>query len=222
MIDYQLEIIKKTRKTVSLKIKNSQTVTLLVPKRFDLDLVDSILEKHQNWIQKNLAKNLEKDQELKSISSQDQLLSEVLGELDFDSNPKKTKKKWETDFYPILDKEVDRYLAKTGLDKTNIDLKIGVFKTKWGSCQRKKALTNFSIFKTSNTKFVLKFNLALVFVPKRLIEYVVAHELTHILEMNHSSNFWQKLERIYPNSKTASKELKSYGNWLIFTNQQFK
>jgi predicted metal-dependent hydrolase len=37
----------------------------------------------------------------------------------------------------------------------------------------------------------------LVFGPKRVLEYVVAHELTHLIERNHSEAFWRKLRTVF-------------------------
>jgi predicted metal-dependent hydrolase len=41
-----------------------------------------------------------------------------------------------------------------------------------------------------------------------LIDYVVAHELAHILEMNHSSRFWEHVGRIYPQYDEAKNLLR--------------
>jgi predicted metal-dependent hydrolase len=45
-------------------------------------------------------------------------------------------------------------------------------------------------------------------MPLYLIDYVVAHELSHLIEMNHSEAFWQTVNRIYPGYREARKELK--------------
>jgi predicted metal-dependent hydrolase len=66
-------------------------------------------------------------------------------------------------------------------------------KTRWGSCSAKGNLS---------------FNYKLLFVPPRLVEYVVCHELCHLKEMNHSKNFWQLLGRMIPDYKERRMELK--------------
>ena len=45
--------------------------------------------------------------------------------------------------------------------------------------------------------------------PKNVIDYVILHELVHVLEKNHSSKFWSKVEDICPNYKNDRKWLKS-------------
>jgi len=69
-------------------------------------------------------------------------------------------------------------------------------KTRWGSC---------------NTRGVIYLNWRLIQMPLHLVDYVIAHELSHLLEMNHSPDFWQWVKSIYPNYLMARRELKQYG-----------
>jgi predicted metal-dependent hydrolase len=41
-----------------------------------------------------------------------------------------------------------------------------------------------------------------------LIDYVVAHELAHLKEMNHGPRFWAVVERLYPDWKNAKAEIR--------------
>jgi predicted metal-dependent hydrolase len=49
----------------------------------------------------------------------------------------------------------------------------------------------------------LSFQWRLVLAPKEILDYVVVHELAHLIERNHSSRFWAKVEEFYPEYKTA-------------------
>ena len=53
-------------------------------------------------------------------------------------------------------------------------------------------------------------NSLLVQLPWELIDYVILHELTHTLEMNHSKAFWSQLQKICPNSPKLKKQIKNY------------
>ncbi|GHT90932.1 hypothetical protein AGMMS49545_23970 [Betaproteobacteria bacterium] len=66
-------------------------------------------------------------------------------------------------------------------------------KTRWGSCNAKGEIR-------------LSWRLMQFSVP--LIDYVVAHELAHLKEMNHSPLFWATVERIYPGWQRARNEIR--------------
>jgi predicted metal-dependent hydrolase len=69
----------------------------------------------------------------------------------------------------------------------------------WGSCSRKKNL-NFS------TRLLL--------APLEVIDYVIVHELAHLIEMNHSSKFWAIVEKADPTFRAKEKWLKDHGRSL--------
>jgi predicted metal-dependent hydrolase len=47
----------------------------------------------------------------------------------------------------------------------------------------------------------------LIHRPEALADYVVAHEVAHLLEMNHSKRFWAIVERLYPDWRHAKRAL---------------
>ncbi|MBN1756832.1 MAG: M48 family metallopeptidase, partial [Chitinispirillaceae bacterium] len=66
-------------------------------------------------------------------------------------------------------------------------------KTKWGGCNRKAGHIRL------NTELAKK--------PKDLVEYVLVHEMVHLLEPTHSERFVAILEKHYPGWKDARAEL---------------
>ena len=51
--------------------------------------------------------------------------------------------------------------------------------------------------------------------PTEVIDYVVVHELCHRKEMNHSKNFWRKVEKVLPDYIRSVKWLKNEGSQII-------
>lgn len=92
---------------------------------------------------------------------------------------------------------IAHYSPKLGVVVTRLPhFRLSRAKTRWGSC---------------NSKGVIHLNWRLIQLPIELIDYVVAHELSHLIEMNHSPAFWAQVERIYPNFRAARTRLKEYG-----------
>ncbi|MFY9326750.1 MAG: SprT family zinc-dependent metalloprotease [Georgfuchsia sp.] len=71
-------------------------------------------------------------------------------------------------------------------------LSLSSARTRWGSCSATG----------------IRLNWRLIHLPLHLIDYVVAHELAHLEQMNHSPRFWAVVERLYPGHKNARAELK--------------
>ena len=91
-------------------------------------------------------------------------------------------------------KEKVAWFAKViGVNPKSIIVKS--YKSRWGSCSPKGDLS---------------FNWRLVFMPHPIIDYVVVHELCHILELNHSKRFWQHVERHIPDHRARRNALRQY------------
>ena len=71
-------------------------------------------------------------------------------------------------------------------------LKIRTMKTRWGSLSKKGAMT---------------LNLELIKTPRECIEYVIVHELCHLLHLNHGKAFYGLLESILPDWKRRKQKL---------------
>ncbi len=76
------------------------------------------------------------------------------------------------------------------------EIKLSAARTQWGSC---------------TAQGVVRFNWQLVKMPLHLIDYVVVHELAHLVEMNHSPAFWSVVEGACPDYRQCRTELRGYG-----------
>lgn len=72
--------------------------------------------------------------------------------------------------------------------------------TRWGSCSQNGNLN---------------FNCLLMLAPQEVRDYVVVHELCHLLHMNHSKTFWKEVARVLPGYRKPYNWLKENGTLLM-------
>ncbi len=97
----------------------------------------------------------------------------------------------------VIDERVRWYAEKDGFSYKQI--KITSARSRWGSC---------------SSKGVLCFTWRVVMAPVEEIDYVVVHELVHLLVKNHSKAFWAKVAAILPDYKERRKRLRQRGELL--------
>lgn len=91
----------------------------------------------------------------------------------------------------------DDYAAKLGRPYGKITLRDT--RSRWGSC---------------TSQGDLMFSWRLIMAPPRILNYVAAHEVAHLAEMNHSQAFWNTCAQLYPDHKAARRWLRRDGNAL--------
>ncbi|MCX8086339.1 MAG: M48 family metallopeptidase [Rhodocyclaceae bacterium] len=69
-------------------------------------------------------------------------------------------------------------------------------RTRWGSC---------------SAQGLIRLNWRLIHLSPELIDYVIAHEVAHLVELNHGARFWALVERLYPYWRAAREALKREG-----------
>lgn len=72
-------------------------------------------------------------------------------------------------------------------------------RTRWGSC---------------NAEGAIRLNWRLMYCPRPIIDYVVAHEVAHLEELNHGPRFWSLVGRLFPEYEDARQWLRSYPDQL--------
>lgn len=110
-------------------------------------------------------------------------------------NTKELLVKWyKQEAKKVLPPKVSHYAAQYNLVYRK--LKITSARTRWGSCN---SLGNLSL------------SWRLVMLPPEIIDYVIIHELAHLVHLDHSRNFWQKVQSIMPDYKDHKNWLKIHG-----------
>lgn len=90
-----------------------------------------------------------------------------------------------------------RYAAKLSVPIKRIAVRDQV--SRWGSC---------------STTGALSYSWRLIFAPPYVLDYLAAHEVAHLVEMNHSRRFWRLVERLYPGLTRAKVWLDIHGTDL--------
>ncbi|MCZ4353421.1 SprT family zinc-dependent metalloprotease [Roseovarius aestuarii] len=96
-----------------------------------------------------------------------------------------------------LVKASDRYAASLGRPYSRITLRDT--RSRWGSCASSGALS---------------YSWRLIMAPAEVLDYVAAHEVAHLAEMNHSPAFWAEVARLLPDYETPRQWLRANGAGL--------
>ena len=107
-------------------------------------------------------------------------------------------KRWLTEWYKqeawdFLNARVSEIGNVMGVQPSQ--LKLSNAKKRWGSCSGKRSVN---------------LNWRLIMLEDSLIDYVVVHELAHLIELNHSPSFWQVVEGVLPEHKELRKKLREH------------
>ncbi len=93
-----------------------------------------------------------------------------------------------------LDKAVERFTVALGIPARRIALKDTT--SRWGSC---------------SSTGRLNFSWRLILAPSEVLEYLAAHEVAHLKELNHSARYWRIVESLFPDYQKAELWLKRHG-----------
>ncbi|HJU79042.1 MAG TPA: SprT family zinc-dependent metalloprotease [Nitrososphaeraceae archaeon] len=135
-------------------------------------------------------------------SSQYSVLSENLMKITFHVKDRRKHKENIKNWYheqtkKILDIKVPLFGKQLSISYGKVRIKNQ--KLRWGSCS-----------KHSN----LNFNLLLSALPSHIIDYIIVHELIHLIEFNHSEHFWRLVEETFPAYKDCRYWLKKNGPYI--------
>ncbi len=216
----QPKIIKTKRKTISLAINAQAELVIRAPLRIRISDIHKLIEKHHDWINKHLNVRLQQINNKKPKIFADGESFLFLGKayvlkvadtinraLIFDNGffihsaavyrGKNMLLKWyKEQAQNVIAAQAHYYAALMGVSPGAI--KITSAHTRWGSCSKNN----------------LNFSWRLVMAPLAIIDYVVIHELSHILHKNHSQAFWKTVSSYCPEYLVHRKWLKQNGHLL--------
>lgn len=215
-IDVKINYMK--RKTMLISIENDGSVLIKLPEATKKNEIDKLIKSKEKWILNKVAlvkgrAKLKKDEilYLGHAYSYKVLVQRFLKK-DFiyfnghnfqvntkdEKNTEKALEVWlRNRCEKIINEKVEKYK-----DKFNVlpkEIKIKKQKTRWGSC-------------SYDNKLML--NWKLIMAREESLEYVVVHEMCHMIHKNHSKEFWNLVGEIMPSYKVGSEWLKHNGYLL--------
>ena len=203
---YPIEIQrKKTNKNTYIRVKNDMTIQVttnyFTSEKNIIKLIEDNTEKIKKMLDHQKIKNenntgfyyLGKKYDVIYVEYCDISIGETKvflnRKLDLD---KWYKKQAKTIYKEHLDKIYNRFSKKIPYP----DLRIRKMTTRWGVCNVK-------------TKTVT-LNLELIKRDTKYLDYVIVHELSHLIHANHSKKFWDLVEENMPEYKKYRKEMKDF------------
>jgi len=215
--DFPIKVIKTPRaKRLTLRIDAKEHLPILsIPPRCTQKQAIAFVREHQEWIINGLnnlpqTKRFEFGQSItlfgKPVIIQDaperrrgakleKGILYVSGEIEFTHRRVKDfiKKEAQNQFL-----KMSRKLA-TKIDCKVREVSIKDTKSRWGSCS---SLSN------------INYNWRLALAPKEVIDYIVAHEVSHLLHQDHSAEFWECVAALCPHYEVGQNWLKIHGKEL--------
>lgn len=209
---------RSARKTLGLRIDHRGLI-VGVPLRVGLGDAESFIRSHGAWIVEKLAARGEATAAAPAVIAQDGAELPVCGDVwRLRLGRGNNRVVWhESGAQPILELALRaggdaRQVLLRGLQQRALDLfsnRVEEFclrlgqpvpvvglsnaRTRWGSCSSRSGI---------------RLHWRLVHLPLALIDYVVAHEVAHLVEMNHSPRFWSVVTSLYPDHAAARRALR--------------
>lgn len=206
-MEYNYEIIRSPRKSISISISNQNEITVRCPWGMPINKVKEYINSKSDWINSVINKNARllasNDDIIEKrcvyfngaklpliLSDKNKITADAVFVKKYEDIGNLYKKHCLEDFL----KAVDVLANLTRLTPCSVGVR--KYKGRWGCC---------------DTKNNLVFNYILFMLPPELQRYVIIHELCHILCHNHSPAFWKLVSDYEPNYKRLKKELASFG-----------
>lgn len=218
-----LTVRSAKRKKLTITVERDSTVVVLAPESTTDEAIDRVVQSKRQWLFEKL-QNAPKYQDRPHAPGKEvvngesalylgreyriTLTSESVAEVAFDRvfliprGDRQQTRRVLRDWYwqqaqTIILPRVCRYAAELGVEVTEavmVDNRL-----RWGSCTSKNSI---------------RLNWRLIKAPMPVIDYVIVHELAHLLEANHTPDFWNIVRAKLPGAEKSKAWLKAHGQLL--------
>lgn len=236
-LEIPVSVVRKRVKNLNLRVRADGTVTLSIPQHLPLARAQEFLERKGNWIAERVRHNIERrpspdfagelpdriplwgklvprdsvqanpgqavsdrDASGQAIPGQTAVNRNISGQsVSGQTTPGQTTidqaaldEFYRTEVLRALPDMVERMEARIGVHVARWSVR--VMKTRWGSCTPKTG--------------AIRINARLAAYPPECLEFVVAHELVHLLEPSHNARFHALLDEFCPDNRHPAKLLR--------------
>jgi hypothetical protein len=207
-LPFDCEIVRSNRKTLALHVSNKK-VQVRCPTFVSRYEVAAFIETNRAWVERRLSEESKRDRETLKIEHGAQIFYKarectiefkegrkerilVSGSRFIIQGHKLTSTKARLQVEEFLKAKAQDYLIPRalglakhlGVDKKIRHIKLRKTKTKWGHC---------------TSRGDLQYNYLIMLAPNSIIDYMITHEICHLVYMDHSKRFWNLVESLCPN-----------------------
>jgi len=227
--DFPVEIIRRDRtKSASIEVLDG-VVNVVVPTSLSENRIEGLIKSRTVWIRQKLTEQNERvpvkpkeyvngenftylgrnyrlklDENAKGdVKLKDGYLvvpyKKGVSQSENDEHIKQALEAWYQKLaHKKLSEKTKRYAAILGVEPTSVDVKN--YTARWGSCSANGHVS---------------YNWKIIIAPHAVVDYIVVHELCHLIEHNHGPKYWKQVANVVPNYMEHREWLKVNGEKLI-------
>jgi len=216
------KLIRTKRKTLALQIRDDGALVVRAPLKVSLRYIQEVIAKKSRWIKKKSSQAIERARlkpVKKFIEAEEFLYLGNFYKL-YLSESKKKRLCFEDKFLlpkADIDKARELFIGwYKAQAKKIIGERVKLYSKQINASYRKIRITNASFrWGSCSQKGDLNFSWRIVMAPLKVLDYVVVHEMVHLLEKSHSKRFWERVSNYYPEYKMCRNWLKEKGFSLV-------
>ena len=202
--EYEVEVIRKNNKNTYIRIKEGKI--LITTSYFTSNnTLKKIIEQNQKSIQKMIEKKEKQETRkeyfyllgvpYKIIIKEEKIAIDKTKKIVITPSLEELESKIKKESLTIYKSHLEQYYHNFHESIPYPKLKIRKMTSRWGVCNTK-----------TNT---ITLNLELMHYELDCLDYVIVHELSHLIVPNHSKDFWNIVSKYYPNYKEIRKKLRN-------------
>jgi len=219
--DIEYTLRRSRRKTASIYVERDGHVSVLVPEELDESQVEDLLESKRKWIYRNLAEwedlnatrvqrefvngegflYLGRSYRLKVVDDQEQPLMLKDGYFCLLSN---------NGHLPDAEAAFKKFYREKG--RIRIPERVAFYQDRMGvSSRTSKVMELKNRWASCTPDGNLNFHWKCMMAPQSVIDYIVVHELAHLIHPNHTQAFWNEVDKVLPDYSERKEWLRQNG-----------